>query len=68
MMQYAIEHCCRKHLISHKLFPLGDLFVGGKDHAAALVCIRHEAEELVRLVLVYRRVADLVNDDKLGFL
>ena len=68
MVQDPVQHRGGKHRISHHLCPVNDLFVGGKDDGTGFIGVADKCEKTIRLSAADRSVANLINDDKLGFL
>ena len=68
MVQDPVQHRGGKHRISHHLCPVNDLFVGGKDDGTGFIGVADKCEKTIRVSAADRSVANLLNDDKLGFL
>jgi hypothetical protein len=67
VVEHAVEHGRCDHLVAEDVTPLRDGLVGGEEQAAALVAPPDQLEEQVRGLLLQGQVAELVDDERLGF-
>jgi len=67
-MKQSVKNSRGNDRITKNFIPLGETSVGGKDHGSFLITTGDKLEEKMSSMAINMNVADLINDENLGWL